>query len=883
MKSKSISGKISKIVGALLLCFMATSCPGISELQDPGAQDIYVSFLEDVAAGNLAKVKTAIAEGVDINIEDESGHSALHLSLIHNHGAVLDEILSTAGLDISKKGPGDTTALHYAVTYSLEGEIILKLLSFDGISVNSREAEGGASALIAAVQRVSTAVGLDSVGLNPVRLLIKTLIQWEATDLNLLDHKDKSALYYAARYNPDPEVIRALLSDTSRLDQKVLYDGVTALRVALLHNNVAVLEAFLEDVATRDAVNDEEEGETALVAAIRRGNVAILEALLRVSQLDINAVDSNGETALHAAIREGNVEVLQVLLETQNIEVNAANRNGERPLHAAIREGNVEALQVLLRAQNIDVNAANRDEDTPLHTAIREGNLEVLQALLETQNIEVNAANRNGETPLHTAIRRGNLDLLQALLDAQNIEVNAANRNGETPLQAAIRKGDLEALQVFKTNRPDILTTCVNGKTLLKILEEELLNNQKSFTDATGEAVKDYLKSVGVTLECTDAAVTQSAFHAAAQSGDLPTIRRGLLQTGADAIDVNAKANGETALHVAASNSLLEVVKALLDDPNIDVNAQGRGGDRPLHAAVWLAEHYGGRVAIVKALLDDPNIDVNAQNKYGSTALTAAAGQGYTAIVKELLKAPNIEVNLANNYGFTALHMVSRLANFYHGRTAILNALLATPDVNVNAKDRRGETPLDWAADGGHVAVVKTLLATPNIDLNVQDGSGQTPLYSVILRGHIAVVKVLLATPGVDVNIATNRGWTALQAATLYSNVRIIKELLLVPNIDVNAKNNYGWTAPHVAVRLGNTEALQAFEESRPGILNTCVNDKTLLQVLAEERLRDGKRFTDAQGDAVEDYLQSVNVGLECESEETAPADTSGRGSDTSG
>ncbi|KAF8838113.1 hypothetical protein BDN67DRAFT_124834, partial [Paxillus ammoniavirescens] len=108
---------------------------------------------------------------------------------------------------------------------------------------------------------------------------------------------------------------------------------------------------------------------------------------------------------------------------------------------------------------------------------------------------------------------------------------------------------------------------------------------------------------------------------------------------------------GGTALRLASEYGHLEVVKILLDGPNItmnpasvgsdeqlhivelaDVNAQGEHSDTPLRSAC-----YQGHIKIVELLLEK-GADVNAQGKHSDTPLRSACYQGHMEIVQLLLE-----------------------------------------------------------------------------------------------------------------------------------------------------------------------------------------------------------------------------------------------------
>ena len=761
--------RLARLFGAFLLCFVATGC-GDDELDGVLTKNEQ-AFFEDVLEGSLSKVRKAIADDLDINVVNASGRTALHLAIIHNRASILEAILEAPELDINKAGPNDTTALHYAAAYGTGSEIVRKLLNVEGIRVNTKETAGGASALISAVRRVSTATELA-----PDVSLIKSLARWEATNLDLLDNEKKSVLYYAARYNPDPEVIRVLLSSSaSQLDRSALYNGVTAFRVALLHNNAAVVEVFFEDDALLSTVNAKEKGVTHLVAAVRRGNATVVEALLRVSRLDINALDSNNETALHEAASKGHVEVVKALLGAHLTDVDAANSDGNTALHTAALEGHADVAKALLESPRVNVNVVNSDRETAWTAAISTGNVEVLKVFFKSQRVDIREVNNDGETALHTAVLEGNLEVLKA----------------------------------FETIRAGVLkTTCADGKTLLKILDEDHLNDQKRSTEAEGEAVDAYLRSVGVGLECQPV-VSQGTFYVAATTGVLSTVKLALLQTGADAIDVNAQdEDGNTALHVAAWNSHLAVVEALLTSPNIDVNAVSGTLETALHWAAWQ-----GYTSIVEALLAAPNIEVNAKDNRGRAALHSATWEGRVSAVEALLTAPNIDVNAGNRSGETAFHWAA-----LRGHVTVLRALLTAPNIDVNVQSNSGKTALYLAIEGDNEAVFDFLLNdATDLDVNVATSAGVSHLLYLVRARNVPYLRKLLAgtfSPALDINAANGAGETVLHRAAERGHAAVVEALLTAPNIEVNAENSAGETAWNLALNKGHAGVVEALLEN---------------------------------------------------------------------
>ena len=111
-----------------------------------------------------------------------------------------------------------------------------------------------------------------------------------------------------------------------------------------------------------------------------------------------------------------------------------------------------------------------------------------------------------------------------------------------------------------------------------------------------------------------------------------------------------------TALHLAASEGHIEVVKTLLSfDANI--NAKTKMGRTPLHITV-----LRGNLEMTKALLS-AGANINAPDKEFSTPLHYASEHGFIKIIEELLsRGPNVAQK--NHAGLTALDVALNSATW---------------------------------------------------------------------------------------------------------------------------------------------------------------------------------------------------------------------------
>lgn len=216
-----------------------------------------------------------------------------------------------------------------------------------------------------------------------------------------------------------------------------------------------------------------------------------------------------------------------------------------------------------------------------------------------------------------------------------------------------------------------------------------------------------------------------SALGIAAIIGDLDIINA-LIECGTD-LNLATDPTGYTPLHLALDNGHPGIAKLLIEK-GAEVNVTNCTGTTPLHRAVM--KNY---IEIVQLLLDK-KADINELDGHGEPALYNAVRGGNKDIVELLLKA-GASLYQKSPYAFTtALHLAP---------TQEIAEILIAQGMDVNEIVYRGETPLHWAANQGHVEVAKLLLAK-GADKNAKNDDGATPLHMAAQKHHADIVKLLL-------------------------------------------------------------------------------------------------------------------------------------------
>lgn len=195
---------------------------------------------------------------------------------------------------------------------------------------------------------------------------------------------------------------------------------------------------------------------------------------------------------------------------------------------------------------------------------------------------------------------------------------------------------------------------------------------------------------------------TASYLADAAERGDREAVRELIAQGSAGVND--AQVDGMTALHWAAYNNDLEIVKQLI---------------------------------AAKA-------NVEATNRYGVTALSMAATNGNAAMLQALLAA-GADASTTLPGGETVLMTAART-----GKVDAVLVLLEHGAKPNQAETKEGQTALMWASADGHAEVVEALLKS-GAEMNTTLPSGFNAVFFAARNGHTAVVKKFLEA-GADVN-----------------------------------------------------------------------------------------------------------------------------------
>ncbi|XP_036141417.1 ankyrin repeat domain-containing protein 16 [Monomorium pharaonis] len=292
----------------------------------------------------------------------------------------------------------------------------------------------------------------------------------------------------------------------------------------------------------------------------------------------------------------------------------------------------------------------------------------------------------------------------------------------------------------------------------------------------------------------------------ACHSGELRKVRTVVEKYGIrDWSDFRAE-SGDTALHVAAREGNMNLVRYLceqFDMPSFKFNVANKDMKRPLHEAAQFAlKKFAPE--IVQYLLDNGAL-VDALKRGDWTPLMLACTKsGPTAHQTiSVLLAANANAHLRNKDGWTPFLIACRT-----GDENVINTLLKYFPQCIDDRSYNGRSALHIAAFHGHERVINLLVASNADLLNAQDSSGSSPLHAAMKHENLNAAKCIIHL-GADVNLVDKIGQTILHVATLTGNINAVDYILEHNLIDVNCEAAFGITPLKIAQRNNHVDIIK--------------------------------------------------------------------------
>ena len=457
-------------------------------------------------------------------------------------------------------------------------------------------------------------------------------------------------------------------------------------------------------------------------------------------------------------------------------------------------------VEKFLRFPSQVVNSSNPESNrTVLHLAATINSTKVLELLLRHFN-DIDSADNFGKTPAFLAAEHGLVDNLALMVK------KGANVNLKTKSLSSL---DFESYR----NIPDL------------VLESKLKFRGATMLHAAAHAghlkVVNFLLDNGAFISVVNE-VNLTALQIAAEKGHLEVVKE--LHKAGEVAD-------QTALHHAAQNNKLDVVKYLLDVGVKDTCMRCDGSFYWLKSEMHRLQSKVRKTTIFSDVFND--IQEYAVDSYGEllddkhliyceTALQTAISSGHNKVVKELISKDKSALTCQGHSGRTPLHEAVRRNN-----REIVTILLKEDQTEVEStcdyedyqydsfyanllimshaelmeykKDKcpRGYTPLHLAARYGHWEIAIDLLRNRAV-VGAKDFLGVTPLHIAACHNHRHVVRVLVEF-GANISSKTLNGSTPLHSAAACRALEVTNQLVYHGAI-LDAADDNNLTALHYCI-----------------------------------------------------------------------------------
>ncbi|VVA21922.1 PREDICTED: E3 ubiquitin-ligase KEG [Prunus dulcis] len=298
--------------------------------------------------------------------------------------------------------------------------------------------------------------------------------------------------------------------------------------------------------------------------------------------------------------------------------------------------------------------------------------------------------------------------------------------------------------------------------------------------------------------------------HRLVSEGDVHGVRD-LLEKAAAESDNSAvlslleaqNADGQTALHLACRRGSAELVDAILEHREANVDVLDKDGDPPLVFAL-----VAGSPECVRALINrGANVRSRLREGFGPSVAHVCAYHGQPDCMRELLMA-GADPNAVDEEGESVLHRA--VAKKYTDCALVVLENGGSRSMSVLNSEKY--TPLHLCVATWNVAVVRRWVevATPEeiadaIDIPSSVGTALC-MAAALKKDHEIegreMVHILLASGADPTAQDAQHGRTALHTASMANDVELVK-IILDAGVDVNIRNVQNTIPLHVALARG--------------------------------------------------------------------------------
>jgi len=660
-----------------------------------------------------------------------------------------------------------------------------------------------------------------------------------------------------------------------------------------------------------------------LLRACATGKHMRMQALLHKNHVSVDKCDSYGRSALYFAAERGHTHLLQTLC-AHHATVDIRTSWGWTPLHAATFNGHVRCMEVLLEQAHAAVDEHDNHGCTPLVLAASSPKLYMIDLVSRTDRRKRRKVRSKAyQRELAAKGVRGGQSIARAATSFVSSPKGMFGQSASSvaPVSSmAMQLMEPDQVWQYYPNHIEMIVLSVLFKYGAKVDECDFRRRSPLIYAARygHKYTVSRLLHAKARVHMVDADERSALYHAA--SNEHIEIVDMLIRAGAQIN--NTDSYFRTPLHGALMAND-EAMATLLLKAEAAVNAYDCEGNTPIMMAMDMGNRRifstlidrrssldvldkRGWNVVVYAIETDMLSEVlpilqklgemsrpilRTRDPQGRNAMHHAVQlenvRAATAAVTKIYELDNEVATFGDCNGDTAIHYACEL-----GRLDVVRILLQNQPSS-DYQNHRGETPLMYSANGGHLACFVALLRDQGYgaaaSADAVDVQGRSVLMHACASGHLDLVNLMLqnregdhpelAIPPVEINHVDNDGVTALMVSSREGHWHLLPSLVIAgANVaakdddgfnalqwaaveeeplatatlidlgaQVNSAGGRGWTALMHAVAKGNNEVVQLLVDAGADLDSRNWDGDTALQICA--------RYNDAKHKVTKDLL----------------------------
>lgn len=427
---------------------------------------------------------------------------------------------------------------------------------------------------------------------------------------------------------------------------KETFENIPAFMIAALDNRYNILDDITSHL-NEDLSFKWEGGWSAAHDASIYGHLNILEYLEK-NEINIHGETDNGLTTLMAATGSGQIKVVEYLIN-RGANVNAKTSDNHVTALMIAAEGGYYDIVKILKSAEADVFARRSDDGTDaFFHAIKNSRLEIAE-YLKTLGVDVNGKILDNSTAAFAACMSNDEKTVCKYVELGG-GFDIQSDSGATPALICIQEDWIRAYKAINSLRFVLPSQNLDDTELQLIIQKDSI-----------DALTDLESYVAIDADHILSQIGRTLLQQAVGLSSLRTLEW-LLDKGADVNKVGTYGkkhpnNLLPALHLAAEKNDVNVLKKLLDVPNLDIDCAMRISDG-MTALMFAAQNNSIEILKMIRQRSKANIDFETFDTK-ATALLLAAERGHLEAVEYLL-SEGANPNHTTNTLTSPLHQACR-------------------------------------------------------------------------------------------------------------------------------------------------------------------------------------------------------------------------------